>query len=99
MSSRNLTRVNSQGSEKFIIETAPASRGEITLVLTEIGLKLPLEVPASEPLTPESLTDDQRELVRALTKVDSFNWSLRTLSILQAWVFADIFTKIEKAGR
>ncbi|KAI0159381.1 hypothetical protein BJ166DRAFT_530039 [Pestalotiopsis sp. NC0098] len=86
MSLRNLTRANSQGSEMVIIETIPPSRGETTLVLAEIGLKLLFEHPASEPLTPESLTDDQRELVRALTKVDIFNWSFANfLSILRAW--------------
>ncbi|KAI4602773.1 hypothetical protein KJ359_007991 [Pestalotiopsis sp. 9143b] len=86
MSLRNLTRANSQGSEMVIIETIPSSRGETTLVLAEIGLKLLFEHPASEPLTPESLTDDQRELVRALTKVDNFNWSFANfLSILRAW--------------
>jgi hypothetical protein len=86
MSLRNLNRENSQGSEMVIIETIPSSRGETTLVLAEIGLKLLFEKPVSEPLAPESLTHDQRELIRALTKVDSFNWSFANfLSILKGW--------------
>lgn len=86
MSLRNLNRENSQGSEMVIIDTIPSSRGETTLVLAEIGLKLLFEKPASEPLAPESLTHDQRELIRALTKVDSFNWSFANfLSILKGW--------------
>ncbi|ETS85301.1 hypothetical protein PFICI_03326 [Pestalotiopsis fici W106-1] len=96
MSLRNLTRANSQGSEMVIIEIIPASRGETTLVLAEIGLKLVFETPASEPLTPEGLIHDQRELIRALTKVDSFNWSFANfLSILSGWALPTSLQKLK----
>ncbi|KAF7290989.1 hypothetical protein HMN09_01277700 [Mycena chlorophos] len=76
-----------------LAKALPSSRGETTLFITTIALRTAFDhsppAPANKPeeLPPfESLTAAQQEVIRALTKVDSFNWMFANfMSILRGW--------------